>query len=175
MPDLEYRVLTPTLITVSAFTKAISHRWTYVQRTVPNIADLFEPVEKAIRDTLIPAIVGRKVNDIERKIFELPVKLGGLGLYNPTKTADTEFNASTRITADLTRIICRQEKDLTNYDSEAVTQIIETVRAEKAENHRAALQDDYDLVNEKMKRIIQLSQEKGADSWLTTPTPTQSV
>ena len=69
----------------------------------------------------------------------------------------------------MTRIICRQEKDLTNYDSEAVTQIIETVRAEKAENHRAALQDVYDLVNEKMKRIIQLSQEKGAGSWLTTP------
>ena len=78
----------------SSFTKAISHRWTYVQRTVPNIADLFEPLEHAIRETLIPNLIGRKINDVERKMFELPVKLGGLGLYNPTKTADSEFNAS---------------------------------------------------------------------------------
>ena len=158
----------------SSFTKAISHRWTYVQRTIPNIATLFEPLEHAIRETLIPALIGRKVNETERKIFELPVKLGGLGLYNPTKTADTNFNASARITANLTEMICNQEKDLTNYNQEAVETVIKTIQAEKAENQQEALQDVYDLVNNKMKRILQLSQEKGAGSWLTTP-PTHSL
>ena len=101
----------------SSFIKAISHRWTYVQRTIPNIAYLFEPLEHIIRESFIPSLIGRKIDDVERKIFELPVKLGGLGLNNPTLTAYKEFNASTRITANLTEIICRQEKDLTNYDS----------------------------------------------------------
>ena len=101
------------------------------------------------------------------KIFELLVKLGRLGLYNPTLTADKEFNASTRITANLTEIICRQEKDLTNYDREAVDHVIKTVRAEKDEDQQAALENVINIVNDKMKRNIKLSQEKGAGSWLT--------
>ena len=100
----------------TSFTKAVSHRWTYVQRTIPDIAHLFEPLEKAIRNTLIPALVGRQISDLERKIFALPVKLGGMGLYDPTSTAESEFKASTEITANLTNIIRRQEKDLRNYD-----------------------------------------------------------
>ena len=158
----------------SSFTKAVSHRWTYVQRTVPNISCLFEPLEHVIRESFIPAIVGRKVNDIERKVFELPVKLGGLGLYNPTKTADNEFNASTRITANLTEMICRQEKDLTNYDSEEVKHVIQAIKSEKLENQQAALEEVNNLVNDRMKRILKLSQEKGAGSWLTT-SPVKSL
>ena len=152
----------------SSFTKAVCHRWTYVQRTIPNIADLFEPLEHAIRENFIPALIGRKVNDVERKIFELPVKLGGLGLSNPVKTSDHEYNASTQITANLTEIICRQEKDLTNYDREAIADIIRRVKLEKDKIKQDALQEVNTLVNEKMKRILKLSQEKGVGSWLTT-------
>ena len=158
----------------SSFTKSISHRWTYIQRTVPDIAQLFEPLENAIRESLIPALIGRKVNDIERLIFELPVKLGGLGLYNPIKTADTEFLASSRITANLTSIICNQEKDLINYDKDAVEHIVKEVKAEKEKAKQDAFQSIYNQVGEKMKRILKLSQEKGAGSWLTT-SPVKSL
>ena len=81
----------------SSFTKAISHRWTYVQRTVPDIQHLFIPLEEAIREKLIPAIIGRKVSNIERRIFALPVRLGGLGIRDPTKSSQ-EFTASSKTT-----------------------------------------------------------------------------
>ena len=84
----------------SSFVKAVSHRWTYIQRTVPGISNMFEPLEKAIKEEFIPALVGRSITDRERHIFELPVKYGGMGLYNPTKTSETEFAASIRITAE---------------------------------------------------------------------------
>ena len=42
----------------AVFTKAIAHRWTYVQRTVPELGHLFEPLWKAISLHLIPAIIG---------------------------------------------------------------------------------------------------------------------
>ena len=32
---------------LSSFKKAISHRWTYVQRTIPNISHLFAPLKDA--------------------------------------------------------------------------------------------------------------------------------
>ena len=84
----------------SSFTKAISHRWTYVQRTIPNIDHLFTPLEDAIKDKLIPAIIGRQISDVERKIVALPVRMGGMGIRDPTKSSD-EFTALTKITQNL--------------------------------------------------------------------------
>ena len=52
-------------IAYCAFTKGLCRRWTYTQRTISNIAQLFQRLEVAIRDTLIPAIVGREVSDVE--------------------------------------------------------------------------------------------------------------
>ena len=68
-------------------------------------------------------------------------------MYNPTKTADNEFNASTRITANLTEIICRQEKDLSNYNREEVQHVIDIIKAEKAQNQQAALEEVNNLVD----------------------------
>ena len=66
----------------SSFTKAISHRWSYVQRTIPDIQHLFIPLEDAIREKLIPAIIGRSISNIERRILALPIRMGGLGIMN---------------------------------------------------------------------------------------------
>ena len=145
----------------SCFTKAISHRWTYVQRTIPNIAPLFQPLQNAIKNNLIPAILGRTITDLERKIFALPVKLGGMGIYNPVLKADAEFEASSLITRNLTAIICRQEKDLENYDQEGVKAAISEVKSLKTESQQQDLEEVMNNVSEKLKRIIQLSQEKG--------------
>ncbi len=43
----------------SAYTKSISCRWAYVQRTISDISHLFQPLEDAISQHLIPALVGR--------------------------------------------------------------------------------------------------------------------
>ena len=151
----------------ASYTKAISHRWTYIQRTVPDIAPLFEPLEKAIRGKLIPAIVGRSISDMERKIFALPVRLGGMGIYDPTTTADAEFMASSRITRNLTDIIHRQEKDLQNYDKEGVSTTIKEIKAEKVEGQLQQLNEVLELTDGKTTRILQLLQEKSAGLWLT--------
>ena len=59
-----------------------------MQRTIPNISDLFKPLEEIIREKLIPAVVGRKVSDVERRLIALPVRCGGLGITNPVLNAD---------------------------------------------------------------------------------------
>ena len=74
-----------------AFTKGLSSRWTYFQRTVPDASELFEPLENAIGDQLISALVGREVNDAERQILALPLRHDGLGLTDPRETAKMEY------------------------------------------------------------------------------------
>ena len=45
----------------SAFTKALCMRWSYLQRTIPDISHYFAPLEE-VRNKLIPAIIGKTVN-----------------------------------------------------------------------------------------------------------------
>ena len=35
---------------LSAYTKSLCHRWTYVQRTIPGISQLFAPLEDCIKN-----------------------------------------------------------------------------------------------------------------------------
>ena len=57
---------------LSAYNTGLSHRSTFIQRTVQGISDLFTPLEESIREVLIPAIVGRPVSDLERRLLALP-------------------------------------------------------------------------------------------------------
>jgi len=48
---------------------------------------LLEPLEATITGEFIPAITGRSVGELERKLFSLPVRLGGFGLASPSVVA----------------------------------------------------------------------------------------
>ena len=66
------------------------------------MSELFQPLEEAIYNSLIPSIVGRRINELERDMLALPLRYGGLGIQNPTKTADKEYQASRKTTSQLT-------------------------------------------------------------------------
>ena len=118
-------------IAYSAFTKGLSSRWCYIQRTIDGIADLFQPLEDAICNSLIPSIVGRKVNGLERDMLALPLRYGGLGIQNPTKTADREYQASKRITSQLTELIFNQDQDLSKLDRSFISKTKADLKMEK--------------------------------------------
>ena len=153
---------------LSAYTKAICHRWAFVQRTIPSISHLFGPLEECIRQKFIPAIIGRNVSDNERELLSLPVRLGGLGIVNPTETADREYQASRKITEDLANIILRQEQDLSLYDTELTLNKIKSLKVEKesflSEELNRLLESTSDT---SLKRCIDFNKDKGAGSWLT--------
>ena len=85
----------------SAYTKGLSHRWTYVQRTISDISQLFKPLEAAISQKFIPAMLGREISETYRDIIALPLRLGGLGIANPVTTSEAEYRASTAISSQL--------------------------------------------------------------------------
>ena len=91
-----------------AFVFGLRHRWTYFLRTLPDIAPFLEPLERAIADLLVPAITEHVTTQEERDLLELPVRLGGLGLVNPARTASQEYEASVKITGPLVRQIVKQ-------------------------------------------------------------------
>ena len=96
----------------AAYTFGLKHRWTYFLRTLPDIQDLLEPLEDAISHMLIPAITERKCNQLDRNILALPVRLGGLGLGNPSLEARREYASSVKVTKPLVEQIVSQSHQL---------------------------------------------------------------
>ena len=107
-----------------------------------SIVGLFIPLEEAIRNILIPSIVGRPVTDTERRIMSLPVRYGGLGIADPVETATREYNASKKVTRNLTSLIVQQQQDISLLDQQGTTNTVKELRSEK----ESFLKDKYDQI-----------------------------
>jgi len=152
----------------TAFTFGIKHKWNFLMRTIPNIEPLLSPLEEAIVKHLIPALSGgRNPTANERAILELPPRLGGLGITNPCKIADMEFQNSVKLSASLTQAIITQE----TYTQPDTTQQ-KTIKMEITKNRetkqRAQLQELTSIITEDMKRRMSMARETGASNWLTS-------
>ena len=67
----------------SALLHGVASRWSFVSRTIPDVQSLFEPLEDAIHQLLIPALTGRPpCSKTKRDIIALPARFGGLGILN---------------------------------------------------------------------------------------------
>ena len=89
----------------AAFTFGLRHYWTYFLRTLRDIAELLEPLERAINEVLIPAVTDHTVTKVERDLLGLPVRMGGLGFTDPVVTSSSEYEASIKATNPLVRRI----------------------------------------------------------------------
>lgn len=97
----------------AGFTHGLSSRWTYVQRTIPDIKHLFQPLEDAIHQIFIPSLTGRPpCSKPIRDLLALPVRLGGMGLINPTDMSNINFQASEKMTAPLVEIMLSQDQTI---------------------------------------------------------------
>ena len=81
--------------------KGFTHKFTYFMRTIPDIKTLLYPLDAAI-DGLIESIFENyDFNPIERKLWSLPVRMGGLGLIIPSEVSDDQYANSRLINAKL--------------------------------------------------------------------------
>ena len=98
-------------------------------RTLPDIENLLQPLERAISDVLIPALIERNCSEAERNLIALPVRMGGLGLINPSHSVDAEYSASIRGSAPLVSKIESQSHE-TPEEAE-VQRLVYATRKEK--------------------------------------------
>ena len=125
----------------AAFTFGLRHRWTYFMRTLRDIGNLLQPLERAISDVLIPSLTGRTGNcsEAERDLVALPVRMGGLGLINPSESADAEYSASIRVSAPLVSKI--EEQSHETPDEAEVQSLVYATRREKDHGLREELEE----------------------------------
>ena len=124
-------------------------------------------MEKCIRELFIPAVIGRKVSDTHRKLFALPVRLGGLGIVNPVEAADKEYQTSIKVTEDLVDLIYHQATSLKTLDKTKVKAKAEALELAKETRLKAELSFVMSRLDQAAQRSIELLKEQGSGSWLT--------
>ncbi len=93
------------------------YTWPYGEMVLPcqnssGTSGLFKPLEETIRHRFIPALTGRSViSDVERNLFSLPTRLGGLGIVNPSEAIDSQYVTPQQGTAPLVSLFIQQTSD----------------------------------------------------------------
>ena len=112
----------------------------------------------------IPAIIGQEVSNLQRDMLALPVRYGGLGIANPVKTADREYETSRKVTENLTELIKQQEISLESYSRKSVNTCIAKLKEEKEEILKQKLVmilEQLESLDKRSARSLKLAQEKG--------------
>ena len=151
----------------AAMTHGLSNQWLFLQRTIPNLSPLLQPLENTIALKFIPSLTGRKdCSEIERELFALPARLGGIGLSNPTVSA-VQQHISTCITFPLTTAIFNQNTTYTSTiynDQQRAKQSTHRINRQLINTTAEHLKSK---MNSQLAHVVTLASEKGASSWLT--------
>ena len=89
----------------AALSKSLQHEWTFLLHVVPQCGQLFQKLDLSLSCRFLPAMFGVEVSAVERRLFALPLRLGGLGICNPVALASHLFNSSVGGTEHLVKSI----------------------------------------------------------------------
>ena len=139
-----------------------------MSRTVPDTADLFQPLEDIIRHCFLPTLTGQNMfSDSIRDLTALPARLGGLGIANLVKQAESQHRFSCRVTAPLVKHIIEQSREL---PAEVQVEQFQAKRAAHHENHQIKTNEAKNLLTtlpNSLQKAVEIAQETGASMWLT--------
>ena len=103
---------------------------------------------------------------MERDILALPVRLGGLGIADPSIDANFDYTSSVKVTASLVEQIVPQVHQLPEDSRIRSTQ--QEVRAERAKILGKRVERLKEVAPQKTRRALDLATEKGSSMWLTS-------
>ena len=106
------------------------------------------------------------VSKLIRDLLALPVRLGGLGLTNPTVISDDNFQSSVKLTAPLVAVIATQDQTL-EIDPNDIFVANTEIRASNRQHSEDRGNVIYSQLTPEMKRCVDLTKERGSSSWLS--------
>ena len=77
-------------------------------RMIQDVDEHLKPLDDIISNKFVPTLLDSIVTDNERSLFQLPVRLGGLGMPILCEVASEHFESSNKITAPLATIMILQ-------------------------------------------------------------------
>ena len=83
-------------LTYAVLSRSLQHEWTFLLHVVLQCGQRFQKLDLSLSSCFLLAMFGVEVSAVERRLFALPLRLGGLGICNPVALAShlTMFNLS---------------------------------------------------------------------------------
>ena len=141
-------------------TRGIQHKINFIARTTPNSIELFDGVENTIRNQFLPNLLEREINDIDRSIFALPVRQGGLNILLPSDR-ENDYTWSKQVTQPLNEF----DPIYAELVQQGVVNNIKTLKNRKSIEKRAEIATKLSPTE---YAALERASEKGASSWLNT-------
>ena len=108
----------------------------------PDCQSLFTDLETAIWEKFLPTVMGSDVSCAERVLLSLPARWGGLGIFNPTETADMSFKMSMHATD----VVVQAVKCKTAYEMDVYMCQLTATRTEFAKVKEELYSDKFDAL-----------------------------
>jgi hypothetical protein len=148
----------------AAFIHGVRHKWSFLQRTLPDMDQHLGKLESILRDKYIPSLLGRPVSDSERELLALPASFGGAAIDNPVKDSAHKFNASKLITNALNELVNSQSVSAAPPDTHHAKK--EVLHATK-NRHKLAAEVLKESLPMEQARAMAFAQCKGASALIT--------
>ena len=151
----------------ATLTHGLASKWTFLSRTMDNICDLLQPLEDCLRQHLIPNLTGRSPpGDQERAMLDLPPRHGGLGIFNPLKTAKAEYKSSLQVTAPLITKITKQDEEIGDI-LEDLSHQKKKAKHTRQNLHKVTASQLKTELSISQQHSLELASKKGASNWLS--------
>ena len=129
-------------------------------RTTEDIDEHLKPLDDVISDNFLPTLLDSIVTDNERSLFQLPVRLGGLGIPILSEIAREHFESSKKITDPLVTIMILQGDTLPDDSYVKTLKLEEKTKREEKLKIKAAAIESFSLRQSDAK-------DPGASNWLS--------
>ena len=150
----------------SAYVFAFKSKFNYLLRTVSGISELLKPLDVAVDNFLKVLFQGRDFSLLERKMFSLPAKLGGLGIDVPSSMSQTQYDNSRLITQQLVEQL-KSQSSTSQVDSQILQAARRKIVSDKAGRNKLLVESIKTELPADRLKVFELSCEEGASSWLT--------
>ena len=151
----------------SAFTAGFKHKLTYFMRTIPNLEEILKPIDDFLDNVLIPILTeGHQMSPDDRKLWSLPVRLGGMGFPIFSELCKVEYESSLESTESLRPKIIAQDPFFV-HDKKSEKQVNSRIQSNKNARNKQILDELRSRMSLEQVRANDICQMKGASAWLT--------
>ena len=159
----------------AGFTHCLQNQWAYVSRCVPGVGPLLAPVEDAIQQHFIPALLGSSLEEMVkatkaseadlRRLLGNAVKNGGMAIRDPVASAERARRCSVEASKVLVESLVGGGRLDTIAHKQCARAASQATRKERIEEEQAFIEELKGRVSRKDKRRLGRTGETGA--WLS--------
>ena len=104
---------TTTCSYFSIYTRYLS-QYVYFMRTIPGMHEFIKPADDVIRLELLPTLLNYIVPEVDRQLYWLPLRHGGLRIVILSEIYESQSEASQALTLPLVTVMLTQGNTLPN-------------------------------------------------------------